>query len=649
MRRLLYLLAIGCWLLIAGCARMGSPDGGWYDDTPPYVVSSTPEDGATFVETRRIVINFNEYIKLQDAQSKVIISPPQLEIPEIKEGGKRIIVELKDSLKQNTTYTIDFGDAISDNTEGNPMGNYAFTFSTGSRIDTLQVSGYVLSAENLEPVKDVLVGLYDDLSDTVFTSKPMTRISRTDSRGHFCIKGVAPGTYRAYALQDADENFSYSQKSEMLAFSHSQYEPSWKPDVRQDTVWRDSLHIANILRTPYTHFLPDDVTLLAFTPVQDSRYLLKTERKEPNRLDFYFTYGDSLPPRLRGLNFDADSAFVVEASSKNDTVFYWLRDTTLVNQDTLLVEAQYMMTDTTDLLISKTDTLEFLPKVPYEKRLKAKQKEVEDWLKAQEKKKKKGETYDSIMPREFLKLKMSPTGSIIPGGSVAFEAETPLGRVDTAGIHLYVKVDSTFQQMDYTFSWTPKDVRRFVLKADWKLNTEYSIELDSASVTDIYGLETYSSQQTLKVRNEEEFCTLTVNLSGVKDTGVVVQLLSSSDAVVGQVRARQGKAVFRYLNPGKFFLRAFVDANGNNVWDTGDYYADRQPEAVYYYHEEMECKAKWSHTCDWNLTALPLYRQKPAAVVKQKPEKERKLRNRNLDRAKQLGKIYVQKKTGVSL
>ena len=209
MRRLLYLLAIGCWLLIAGCARMGSPDGGWYDDTPPYVVSSTPEDGATFVETRRIVINFNEYIKLQDAQSKVIISPPQLEIPEIKEGGKRIIVELKDSLKQNTTYTIDFGDAISDNTEGNPMGNYAFTFSTGSRIDTLQVSGYVLSAENLEPVKDVLVGLYDDPSDTVFTSKPMTRISRTDSRGHFCIKGVAPGTYRAYIGTSSNTNSSF--------------------------------------------------------------------------------------------------------------------------------------------------------------------------------------------------------------------------------------------------------------------------------------------------------------------------------------------------------------------------------------------------------------------------------------------------------
>ena len=277
---LFYLLT---FLLFISCARMGSPDGGWYDDTPPYVVSSSPENMATGVDARRIVINFNEYIKLQDAQSKVIVSPPQLETPEIKDNGKRIIVELKDSLKKNTTYTIDFGDAISDFTEGNPMGNYAFTFSTGSRVDTLEVAGYVLNAENLEPVKDILVGLYSNLADSAFSTEPMIRISRTDSRGRFAIKGVAPGTYRAYALKDANDDYIYNQKSEMLAFNHDTYQPSWKPDVRQDTVWRDSLHIDAILMTPYTHFLPDDITLLAFTAELDSRYLVKTERMKKNK------------------------------------------------------------------------------------------------------------------------------------------------------------------------------------------------------------------------------------------------------------------------------------------------------------------------------------------------------------------------------
>ena len=628
---------------------MGSPDGGWYDETPPYVVSSTPQDRSTGVDGQRIVINFNEYIKLQDAQSKVIVSPPQLEMPEIKDNGKRIIVELKDSLKANTTYTIDFGDAISDFTESNPMDNYAFTFSTGSQVDTLEVAGYVLSAENLEPVKDILVGLYQNLADSAFTTEPMIRISRTDSRGHFSIKGVAPGTYRAYALKDADNDYVYSQKSEMLAFNHDTFVPTWKPDTRQDTIWRDTLHIENIMRTPYTHFLPDDITLLAFTAVQDSRYLLKTERKEPNRLDFYFTYGDSLPPRLRGLNFDADSAFVVESALTNDTVYYWLRDTTLINQDTLMVEALYNVTDTTNMLVSKTDTLEFLAKTPYEKRLKAKQKEQEDWQKAQEKKKKKGEKYDSIPPREFLKLKISPSGNIEPTSRIIFESPTPLEHVDTSGIHLTVKVDSTWQKIDYTFRPKKENIRQYELYAKWQAGKEYSLDIDSASFVDIYGLEVNKSKQSLKLKNIEDYGTLTVNLTGVQDTGIVVQLLNNSDNIVMQTRAKRGTAKFVFVNPSTYYLRAFVDANGNNKWDTGDYDADRQPEAVYYYNQSVECKAKWDITRDWNLTARARFEQKPGAITKQKADKEKKQRNRNLERAKQLGKEYIQKTTGMKL
>ena len=649
MKKLLYLLAISSCLLAISCARMGNPDGGWYDDTPPYVVNSSPADRATNVKPKRVSIYFNEFIKLEDAQNKVIISPPQLEMPEIKASGKRVIVDLKDTLKENTTYSIDFGDAINDFTEGNPMGNYAFTFSTGSVIDTLQVSGYVLNAENLEPIKGIQVGLYDDLSDTAFLKKPMIRISRTDSRGHFIIKGVAPGTYRCYALQDADNNYIYNQKAEMVGFSHDTFEPSWKPDTRQDTIWRDSLHIENIVRVPYTHFLPDDITLLAFTAEQDNRYLLKTERIEPHKIGFYFTYGDSVPPTIRGLNFDSDSAFIVESSLKNDTVYYWLRDTALVNQDTLRMEVQYMMTDTTNLLISKTDTLEITPKESYEKRMKAKQKEIEKWEKEQEKKKKRGEPYDSIMPTEMLRLKIDPSGSLSPVSVITIESPTPLLRIDTTAIHLYTKVDSLWYDAEYVFKPSPYNIRCYTLTADWKPETEYSLEIDSAAIEDIYGLVIGPVKQGLKVKSEDDYSTLTVNLSGIQDTAIIVQLLSSSEKVVTQVKAKNGTAEFYYVNPGKYYLRAFVDSNGNGQWDTGDYYADRQAEAVYYYPEETECKAKWDVTRNWNLTARRRFEQKPAAIVKQKPDKEKKLKNRNLERAKELGKEYVEKKTGVRL
>ena len=646
---LVAVLIVYCSLFVGSCARMGSPDGGWYDDTPPYVVGSTPQDKGTGVTGKRVTIYFNEFIKLENAQEKVIVSPPQLEMPDIKDGGKRIIVNLKDTLKENTTYTIDFSDAISDNNEGNPMGNYTFSFSTGSEIDTMEVAGYVLDASNLEPVKGILVGLYDDLSDTVFKQKPMIRISRTDSRGHFVIKGVAAGTYRAYALQDADADFIYNQKSEMVAFSHETFEPSWKPDTRQDTIWRDSLHIDQILRVPYTHFLPDEVTLLAFTPLQDSRYLIKAERQEPRKLDFYFSYGDSRLPVIRGLNFDSDSAFIVESSLKNDTVSYWLRDTTLINQDTLRMEVQFMITDSTDVLVNYTDTLELMPKVSYEKRMKEKQKELEKWEKDQERKKKRGESYDSIMPPEYLTLKINPAGAIAPDSKVFIESPTPLARLDTAAIHLYSKIDSLWYDAEFVFRPVEGNIRSYQITADWKPETEYSLEIDSAAIEDIYGLTIKSLTQGLKVRPEEEFSTLIVNLSGVKDTAIIVQLLNGSDAVVKEVKAERNSAKFLYVTPGKYYLRAFVDSNGNGVWDTGDYDADLQPEDVYYYPEETECKAKWDVTRNWNLTVRPRFQQKPQAITKQKPEQAKKLQNRNLQRAKEMGKEYVRKTTGLKM
>ena len=651
MKRLVYLLALGCLLTAIGCARMGSPDGGWYDDDPPRVIGASPADQAVNVDQRKITIYFDEYIKLADPTQNVIVSPPQLEMPEIKSAGKKIVVELQDSLKPNTTYTIDFSDAITDNNEDNPMGNYTFTFSTGERIDTFEVGGYVLDASNLEPVKGISVGLYDNLSDTVFRKEPLMRISRTDGTGHFVIKGVAPGEYRVYALQDADGNFIFSQKSEMIAFSHEKFTPTAGPDIRQDTIWRDTLHIENILRVGYTHFLPDDVTLLCFQEPQTDRFLLKTERQEPEKIGFFFSYGHEEVPRLRGLNFDSDSAFVVETSLKRDTVYYWLRDTTLVNQDTLRLEANYYMSDSLGTLFLHTDTMEILPKVGYEKRKKDEQKEYEKWKKEQEKKKKREERYDSIMPVKPLQVKVTPMGQVEPMQTVWFETPQPLQRCDTSGVHLYVQIDSVWYNAPHEF--TQHSARKYALKADWQEGLEYSLEIDSAAFCTIYGLENARVKQGLKVSEADKFSTLTVELSGLPplDSVAVVRvaLVDKSDKVVREsVMEADGSAVFFYLKPSTYYLRLHIDQNGNGEWDTGCYDEGRQAEPVYYFNEEVECKEKWDVNRKWNLTTTPRYRQKPAAVTKQKPEKARQQKNRNLERAKQMGIEYLKGK-GVSL
>ena len=644
MKKLLYIFCIAC--VVVGCARMGSPDGGWFDDDPPVVIGSNPVDQSTNVSAKKITIYFDEFIKLEDATNKVIVSPPQLEMPEIKATGKRIVVELQDTLKENITYTIDFSDAISDNNEGNPLGNYTFSFSTGDRIDTMEVAGYVLDASNLEPIKGILVGLYEDLADSAFKTKPMLRVSRSDSRGHFVIKGVAPGSYRTYALKDADGDFRFGQKSEMLAFNHEIYVPSSKPDVRIDTIWRDSLHIETFRQTPYTHFLPDDVTLLAFTHIQTERFLLKTERKDPEMFTMFFTYGHPDLPVIKGLNFNADSAFVIETREEQDTINYWLRDTTLVNQDTLRMELTYMMTDTLGNLVSQTDTLEVLSKIPYAKRQKELAKEIEKWQKEQERLKKREEPYDSIYPAMPLKPSVKAPQQIDPDKKIEIEMPTPLQRVDTAAIHLYSMIDSAWYEAPLTFRPIPHRLRFYEIQAEWRPGIEYSLEIDSAAFEDIYGHVSEAYKQGLKVKSLDEYSTLNIKLSGIADSlPLRVRLLNKSDAIVKDVLAKDGVAKFEYVNPDTYYLSALVDTNGNGVWDTGDYDADRQAEAVYYYPREIEIKERWDVTQQWNLTTVPRYKQKPLAITKQKADAEKKLRNRNLDRARELGIEYNKTKT----
>ena len=644
MKKLLYIFCMAC--VVVGCARMGQPDGGWFDDDPPVVIGSNPVDQSTNVSAKKITIYFDEFIKLEDATNKVIVSPPQLEMPEIKATGKRIVVELQDTLKENTTYTIDFSDAISDNNEGNPLGNYTYSFSTGDCIDTMEVAGYVLDASNLEPVKGILVGLYDDLADSAFKTKPMLRVSRSDSRGHFVIKGVAPGSYRTYALKDADGDFCFGQKSEMLAFNHEIYVPSSKPDVRIDTIWRDTLHIETFRQTPYTHFLPDDVTLLAFTHIQTDRFLLKTERKEPEKFTMFFTYGHPDLPVIKGLNFNADSAFVIETREEQDTINYWLRDTTLVNQDTLRMEVTYMMTDTLGNLVSQTDTLEVLSKIPYAKRQKELTKEMEKWQKEQERKKKREEPYDSVYPLAPLQPAIKVPQQIDPDKKIEIEMPTPLQRLDTAAVHLYSMIDSAWYEAPFTFRPIPHRLRTYEILAEWRPDTEYSLEIDSAAFEDIYGHVSEAYKQGLKVKNLDEYSTLSMKLSGIADTlPLRVRLLNKNDGVVKEVLAKNGVAKFEYVNPETYYLSAFVDANGNGVWDPGDYDADLQAESVYYYPRAIEIKERWDVTQQWNLTAVPRYKQKPQAITKQKADSEKKLKNRNLDRARELGIEYNKNKT----
>ena len=624
------------WLFVSSCANPGSgPDGGPYDETPPKIVNMSPALGEINEKSKKVTITFDEAIKVENAQEKVTISPPQIELPEIKTSGRRISVELSDSLKPNTTYTIDFSDAIVDSNEGNPLGNFTYYFSTGAQLDTMEVSGHVLAANNLEPIKGILVGLHSNLSDTAFTTLPFDRVARTDSRGHFTIKGVAPGTYHIYALKDIDNDFKMSA-GEMIAFTSREIKPSSFPDIRRDTLWRDTINIDTIKSVKYTHFTPDDVLLLAFTEQNTNRALLKAQR-EPTYFRTFFTAPSKHLPEVKGLNFDAKDAFMVERSVGNDTLTYWLCDTTLVNCDTLTIAYTYEATnDSTHTMYMQTDTLDLVPQFSYERRKKLNEIEVEKWKKEQERKRKRGIQASLTPPAKPLELSFSARGNLTPDKNVRFSLKEPAKRIDTTRIHLFLKIDSTYHEAAYKLERDSLALLNYTLKAEWRPGQEYILNVDSAAIEGLSGKVNKTYDTRVIIEKEENFGSLFLLMPDA-DSTCVVQLLESDNKVKKQVRVVNGRADFFYLTPADYYLRVFNDRNQNGLWDTGNYSYKRQPEEVYYYPTKISVRANWDIEQTWNIHELPLDRQKPREITKQKEDKKKTPQNRNAERLRQKG------------
>ena len=699
--------------LLQSCANIGTPDGGLYDETPPKIVHTSPAYGTTNISPKKITLEFDEHVRLENSYENVIISPPQFEAPEIASTGKKVTVTFNDTLKPNFTYTVDFGNSIVDNNEGNPMGEYAFTFSTGESIDTLQVSGKVLEASNLEPVKGILVGLYrieegdsvqegtDSVSgdsvggksltydalfpkdsasiamDTVFQTKPLERIGRTDGSGHFIIKGVAPGNYRIFALKDQDQTYTYSQKTEQLAFTERIISPYSRFETRMDTVWHDSIHYDSIYQVKYTHFYPDDITLLAFTAKYQERHLLKSERPDLQKFSLYFTAPSDTLPLVTPLNFAfSDSVFVVETVPTNDTITYWITDSLIYNIDTLELQIDYYATDSLKQLSIRTDTLLLASRISKEKLAKQKAQAEENWekeyikrVKAERKakqreeeqaereaeeeerkaaeaegrkyekkkkeKKKKNEDEEEIvvppMPMEAYEIKMSSVSSLSPDKNIDISFDEPIAYLDTSKVHFTMKVDTLFEDAPYLLRPIEGSVNSYRLYAEWEPDSTYMLTLDSAAFVSIYGKATEETKRTVKVRGLNSFSTLFVTLQNA-DTSAIVQLLNGQDKVVRSVPAPDGRADFYFLQPQTYYLRVFFDRNGNGEWDTGDYDTRLQPEEVFYYHTELVLRAQWDVSQTWNLKSKPLPEQKPEKITKQKPDKAKQIQNRNAEK-----------------
>lgn len=641
-RHTLYIYIIGVILAVAlfSCANPGSgPDGGPYDEEPPVIVKTEPAIGATNVHPKKITITFNELIKVENAQEKIVISPPQMEVPEIKVAGRHISVAFIDSLRPATTYTVDFSDAIVDSNEGNPLGNFTYYFSTGESVDTMEVSGYVLSADDLEPVKGINVGLHRDLSDSAFTTQPFIRMGRTDADGRFTIKGVARGDYRIYALKDMDGDYKYL-RGEMLAFSRDTIRPACFADTRNDTLWADTVRIDTICTVPFTHFTPDDLVLLAFTEKNNQRQFLKSTR-EPHYFSLFFTAPSKHVPEVRGLNFDDRNAWVRQCNRTNDSLTYWLKDSVLVNNDSLKIELRYeAVDDSTGLNVMKTDTLELVPKLKKERRDKLEATAYEKWQKQQEKRKKQGLKFETEMPRSPLEVKYEIGSTLSPDNNIYFRPAEPLAKMDTTLFHLYLKVDTLYKEAPFRIERDTLDFLRYRLRAEWRPSQEYVINIDSAAMTGLLGKVNATHDSKFRIKKMEEVGALFL-LIPESEANAVVQLIDGSGKIVKQQPVKSGRVDFFYVEPGSYYLKLFNDLNGNGRIDEGAYSEGRNAEKVYYFPEKIQIRANWDLEQVWNLNTLPIYRQKPRELIKQKTSNVNKItpkmRNAEREAAKRKG------------
>lgn len=616
------LLAFITVAALAACASMGRPEGGARDENPPVFLGSNPPVGGLNVSNQKITLTFDENIQLEDPSNKIVVSPAQAQAPAISSGGKKVTIELRDSLLPNTTYTIDFADAIKDLNEGNILDGLAIDFATGDTIDSLRISGMVLEGRTLEPAQGILVGVYSNLSDTAISTLKMERIAKTNQLGQFTIRNLKPGTYQIFALNDMNRDWKWD-RSEDVAFYDSFITPTSEPAEVADTfVAVDGSD--SIVTRPATHYMPDDILLTWFNENYKSQYMSDYSRKERNKLHVQFGAPSDTMPALTLINgpkpdMDASQWAIPDYSATRDTITYWITDTSIAHQDTLMIAARYLRTDTLDQLSWTTDTLKFQFRAPKAKKEKPK-KEKES------KKNVEMNDSDSVtvdMPElEFIDFRVtSPTTQEV-NMPLLFTAPEPLDTFIQQGVHLEILVDSLWETLEAPVIYRPHPNRLLEYQADykWTPGEKYRLTVDSAAITGIYGLWNKPISHEFTARKIEEYSSVTFNVTGLDSIPAVAELLSTSDNPVTTVPVTDGIAQFNYVLPGTYYARLFIDRNGNGTYDNGSLTERRQPEDVYYYPKKINLKKNWDVSQTWNIDDVPVDMQKPLDIKKNKPK-----------------------------
>ena len=614
---------------MAGCANRGiGPQGGPKDSIPPQVLKETPVSGTLNYKGKRVEIQFNEYLQLDDVSKHVLISPPQQRPPEVKAIGKKVLLVFDEQPLDSTTYTIDFGNAICDYHEKIPLRGYSLSFSTCDHIDSLEITGYVVNAEDLNPISGIITGIHENMEDSAFSTLPFTRIGKSDESGYFSIKNIREGTYRLYGLADVSRDYLY-QPGEGLAFFDTLVTPFCHTETEQDTTWRpavvlDSLgrdtialqEIDTIESVTYTYYEPTGLLLWYFKEEKTRRYFQRCYREQAHCLRLQFAAPQEELPQIRALrpsevdSLGNDSAWVdwmqyaiLQANEGKDTLYYWLTDSVVISKDSLIFEMTYLKSDSLYNLVPQTDTIFAVYRAP----------RISEKAKAQKEKNKKA---------PVLKLTSNASAKFDVYNQLMISSPTPLAEVITDSLHLFQKIDTVYHPIPFTVSPVDSAKMRYIIHYNWEPEKQYELRYDSAAFRDIYGVVNKADKLQMTVRSLEEYSTLLIKLAPFEPKAVL-QLLDETDKVVRELPANQAGTKFEYLEPKTYYLRLFIDENGDGKWTTGDWATHRQPEKVYYFPSKLSLRANWDFEETFDFTAIDQLESKPQELLQDAADKKK--------------------------
>ena len=563
------------FLIVLSCAKVSSPSGGPRDREPPVIIKSIPLSGTRNFRGREIVLSFNEYVVLDKINEKFMVSPPMKSKPGIFIRGKSIRVTFQDELRDSTTYTFYFQDAIRDLNEGNPIDNFQFVFSTGPVIDSLSLTGNLYTAFNLEVPDNTLVLLYSSMADSAVKKQLPDYITRVEKNGEFRIDNIRDGRYRLYALKDIDNSKNFNLRDEEFAFLDEPVninsEKNYLPVVK-DTTGTTSAAGKTLVKPP----VEGEFKLILFPAEKKLRYLTSSDRKMPYQL----MYTLSLPPDSLKFNLSipeaGDDSFFIERNRNRDTITVWLTDSTLYSRTQIQTIVNYPFTDSLGLQVYIEDTIMMRFLAPRATRAKIK--------------------------RTPYRVNTGITGSQYGiHKQIILKSPTPFIEPDTSRIRLYELAKEQRLLVPVNLERDTTNSCRYIMNADLQEGKSYLFITDSAAFRNIYGEYSDSTGVKFTVRTADSYGKLILNITNYEGDRII-QLLSSAEKLIKEVHMKEdGTLEFPNLEKGFYRLRVIYDLNGDGKWTTGDFDTGRQPEPVSYYPGEIEIKVLWDVTQPWDI------------------------------------------------